>query len=208
VAATAATARVAGGPRVASLSAVLEAVDASSVRATAATAGVVRHSAARGSAIAAGASLVELRRSSPTAARKLAELNALIDEYEDSREHADEIARARSEYREAARAAIGSAVRAPRAGVLVASLVRPGDTVEAGDEVARVASAVRLIVGAGDVEGAGAACSVALLERPGLVLDGQLVPGVPEARSRTIALSSFPSDLPLGSIGRVKATCR
>jgi hypothetical protein len=99
-------------------------------------------------------------------------------------------------------------VHALAGGIVVGDPVRAGVTVEAGDELLRVASSVRLVVPAGDVEGSGGGCRVALLDRPGVVLDGRLLPGVPEARSRTVALTGFPADLPLGTVGRVKALCR
>jgi hypothetical protein len=48
---------------------------------------------------------------------------------------------------------------------------------------------------------------VVLVDRPGVTLDGRLMPGAADARSRTITLRSFPADLPLGTVGRVRALC-
>jgi hypothetical protein len=196
-----------------SMPAVIEAVDAIPVRATA-TAGVVRRAAARGAALRAGEALVELRRPNPIAAQKLAVLNDLADEYEDddAADHADEIAHARADYEKAARLPDEVVVvRAPSDGVVVGSPPRPGTRVVIGDELGRMAASVRLILGAGDVDGRGTICRVVLLDHPAghpaALLDGRLLPGIPEARSRTIALSRLPADLPLGTVGRVRAIC-
>jgi hypothetical protein len=183
--------------------ALLEAVDVAPVRATAATSGVVRRAAARGTALRAGEALVELRRPNPAAAQKLDALNEL---YEESGNHEAEIERARAAY-ERARQPILLTVRAPGAGLVVGEPPRPGVALAAGEELARVAAAVRLVMAAGDVEGSGATCQVLLLDRPGVLLDGRLVPG-PDARSRSISLASFPADLPLGAVGRVRAICQ
>jgi hypothetical protein len=98
-------------------------------------------------------------------------------------------------------------LRTPVAGVVVGETARAGTTVEAGDEVTRVAASVRVVLAASDVEGAGVACRVVLLDRKGLILDGRLVPGVAAAGTRTIAVKSFPAELPLGTVGRAKAIC-
>jgi hypothetical protein len=187
--------------------AVIEAVDAVPVRATAATAGVVRRAVARGGALRAGDVLVELRRPNPAAARRLAELNELLDAYDDAGDHAGELARARAAYERAAQQPTAVTVRAPTAGVVVGDPPRPGAAVEPGDELSRLAASVRLIVGAGDVEGDAARCRVLLLDRPGVLLDGRLLPGVPDAHSRTIEVAAFPANLPLGTVGRVRAIC-
>jgi hypothetical protein len=195
-------------PTAVALPSVLEAVDAVAVRATATRAGMVRRAAARGSAVAIGDVLVELRGANPEAAQKLDELNQLLDEYEGAQDQTGAAARARAAYERAAASLAPVAVRAKSAGIIVGDPVRPGVTAEAGDELLRLAASVRLIVPAADVDGTGAACRVTLIDRPGVVLDARLVPGVPEAHSRTLALSSFPATLPLGTVGRVSAICR
>jgi hypothetical protein len=100
---------------------------------------------------------------------------------------------ARGRIASARAAADGGTLRAPRAGIVVGEPPRPHAVVEAGDEVSRLAASVRLIVGAGDVEGDAATCRVVLLDRPGVLLDGRLLPGVPDARSRTIEARRLPS---------------
>jgi hypothetical protein len=189
----------------ASLPARLEAVDAVTVRAP--TSGLVRRAAGRGVGLRAGEMLVELRHPNGAAAQRLAELNALLDEYEDSPEHAAEITRARTAYERASRGPALSTVGAPFAGVVVAPPPRPGAAVAAGDELAQLAASVQLVVPSSDVEGNGAACHVVLLDRQGMLLEGQLVPSGLDAHTRTIALAGFPGELPMGMIGRARAIC-
>jgi hypothetical protein len=198
-AAGAGSARAGGAPP-----AVLEAGDVFTVRATVATSGVVRKAAARGTALHAGEVLVEVRRANPAAAQKLEALNEL---YEESGDHEAEIERARQAY-ERARQPTQLAVRTQSAGVVVGEPLRPGVAVAAGEELARLSTSVRLVVAGSDIEGNGATCQVLLLDRPGVLLDGRLVPGAPDARGRTISLAGFPADLPFGTVGRVRAICQ
>jgi hypothetical protein len=187
--------------------ALLEAVDAVTVRASAATAGVVRRAVARGAALGAGEALVELRRPNPVAAQRLTELNGLLDEYDEGGDHTAEIARARAAYERAMRIPATAAARAPFAGIVVGEPPRPGATIASGNDLARLAASVRLVVPAADVDGSGPTCRVVLLDRPGALLDGRLLPPGHDGTSRAIMLGGFQSDLPLGMIGRVRAIC-
>jgi hypothetical protein len=197
---------VASAPIVDGLEAVLEAVDVTTVRASEATAGAVRRVAPRGSPVSRGSPLVTLRRPDLEPPRRLAALDALLEEYDES---APAIERARAEYEAAvARSSDAAVVRAPAAGIVVGAPLRPGDVAAAGDELARIAAAVQLVLPAGDVEGDVGDCRVALLDRGRVVVDGKLVPAVADARSRTVTLARFPADVPLGAVGRVKAVCR
>ena len=215
------------------LAAVLEAVDVTTVRATDATAGQVRRALARGTPVARGSPLVTLSRADPEPARRLAELDALLEQYDESSPAATPsasapakaaasaaagglasapavaIERARAAYERAVADSRDAAmVRAPAAGIVVGTPPRIGEAVAAGAELARVAATVQLVVPARDVEGDGADCRVALYDRGRAVVDGTLIPTVADAGSRTVTLTRFPADVPLGAIGRVKAVCR
>ncbi len=219
----------------ADLAAVLEAVDVTTVRATDATAGQVRRAIARGTPVARGSALVTLGRADPEPARRLAELDALLEQYDESSPAAPAPAAAAAPASAAASTAAGklasapavaierarvayeravadsrdaAVVRAPAAGIVVGTPPRIGEAVAAGAELARVAASVQLVVPARDVEGDGADCRVALYDRGRAVVDGTLIPTVADAGSRTVTLTRFPADVPLGAIGRVKAVCR
>lgn len=191
------------------LAAVLEAVDVSTIRATDDTAGIVRRVAALGSAVARGSPLVTLHRPDREPARKLAVLDALLEQYDESSGAAPAIDRAREDYERAVAGSRDAAVvRATAPGVVVGTPLRTGDVAAAGAELVRVAASVQLVMPAGDVDGEGSDCRVALLDRGRVVVDGRLVAAVPDVGSRTIALARFPADVAPGAIGRVKAVCR
>ncbi|HEX4458280.1 MAG TPA: hypothetical protein VIA18_09945, partial [Polyangia bacterium] len=121
------------------LAAVLEAVEITSVRAGDDNAGTVRRAVARGTPVTRGSPLVTVHRADPEPARRLAELDALLEQYDDASPTAPALERARAAYERAvAESRDAAVVRAPVAGIVVGVPPRVGEVVAGGAELARV----------------------------------------------------------------------
>jgi pSer/pThr/pTyr-binding forkhead associated (FHA) protein len=165
--------------------------------------GVIRELLPVGSPVLAQQKLLEYQASASELARKRAHLKAMQQKYGGRPEYADFIDEARAEV---AQAGAPHALRSPVTGVIIDEKVSAGDRIKRGLEVAHVATDVEVLLDAGVVQGAGATCKVFLWG--GTTLEGRANAPKPGDEQRTVALTTFPSELSLGELGAARAECR
>ena len=162
--------------------------------------GTVQWAAARGTPVHAGGELLRVRRSNAAKQKELDEINGKLEE-DDSDPALGR--RAQALAIELMEAPATSSVKSSFDGVVVAAPA-PKTRVQAGVAEVRVARAVRVVVDASAVTGAGSACRLSFLDQH-LAADGLRVAGGPGA---TFELRRFPAELSLDDVGHVRADCK
>ncbi|HEX6837800.1 MAG TPA: FHA domain-containing protein [Polyangia bacterium] len=163
-------------------------------------AGTVQWVAARGTRVHAGDELFRIRPSNAAKQRELDRINAELEENDSDaalgrRAHALAV--------ELLDAPESETVKSSFDGIVVAT-PSPRAHVAAGAGEVRVARAVRVVLDASAVAGAGSACRVSFLDQH-VAAEGQRVEG---NGGTTIQLSRFPPSLSLDEVGRARADCQ
>jgi hypothetical protein len=169
---------------------------------TATADGTVRHTLVRGELVETGARVVEVRESTEAAQRRLDELNAQIEEDEDNAELVEQA-------REAALQVMSPstvALRSPLHGIVVGEPPPSGTKVRAGQELVRLAGAVKLRVPAGAITGQGTHCTVKFVNQGDLAVEAEPL-GDPGQPVRRFTLTTLPPALLLTSPARVRIAC-